>query len=407
MILVKTRDSTLQHPPFLDAYSLASKLIGPPGRVASGRSADERRFSLFEFAEHFPIGLFLLNPDTSLMLVRYRRYHRGFTLIELLVTIAIIGVLVAVSIPAVQSAREAARSTDCKNRIRQLALATHMHHDALGYFPPARYEARPDDEPANQCGLETPTWLARVMPYIEQSALGEQWDLSVTWYEHPEAVRTFVPDIFLCPSRRAGTRPLGTRELRAVTDGGGGRLPCGCPIPPRPVDITLNVEGALCDYAGNHGDLTPGATGEPTDFYYGGNGTGVIISVRPQCKDGTAIAPIDRIRMVSVSDGTSSTFLFGEKFVPIDRLAQFPEDSPAYDGDHLPASCRLAGPGLRLANSPRDVLADMFSFGSWHPAGVHFALVDGSVSLYTPDIDTKVLGSLANRRDARVVELAN
>ena len=172
--------------------------------------------------------------------------------------------------------------------------------------------------------------------------------------------------------------------------------------------VLQDVPGALSDYAGNHGDLTPGAVGKPTDFYFGGNGTGVIIHrARPQCKDGLAIAPLDRVRMASVFDGTSSTFLFGEKFVPHDRVGEFPEDSPAYDGDHLPASARLAGPGLRLAHSPTDVLADMFSFGSWHPAGIHFALVDGSVRLFDPQIDTKVLGSLANRRDARVVELAN
>lgn len=341
------------------------------------------------------------------MLVVKKDSSRGFTMIELLVVIGIIGVLIALLLPAVQSAREAARSTDCKNRIRQLALATHLHHDAVGYFPPARYESRPDADPANQCGLETPTWLARVMPYIEQVSLGDQWDYSKPWHEHPENVRTIVPDIFLCPSRRSGTRPIGTRNLRTSVTGGGGRLPCGCPIPPRPVDVTLDVEGALSDYAGNHGDLTPGATGAPTDFYFGGNGTGVIISVRPDCRNGKAIAPSDRVRMASVSDGTSSTFLFGEKFVSLNGLAQFPEDSPAYDGDHLPASCRLAGPGLRLANGPNDVLADMFSFGSWHPAGVHFAFVDGSVRLFSPETDTKLLGSLANRRDARVVELEN
>ena len=70
-----------------------------------------------------------------------------------------------------------------------------------------------------------------------------------------------------------------------------------------------------------------------------------------------------------VSDGTSNTFLMGEKFVPPAELKQYPFD-------HLPASCRLAGPGLRLATSPEDVMADMFSFGSWHPGGVHFAMVD-------------------------------
>lgn len=329
----------------------------------------------------------------------------AFTLIELLVVIAIIGILVGLLLPAVQAAREAARRTDCSNRVRQLALAAQMHHDAFRYFPPARYESRPDAAPANQCGLETPTWLARVMPFIEEVALGDQWDYSKPWHQHDEKIRVVVPDIFLCPSRRSGTSPVGIRNLRTTVAGGGGRLPCGCPIPPRPMDVKIDVRGALCDYAGNHGDLTPGATGAPTDFYFGGNGTGVIISVRPNCKDGEAISPLDRVRMASVSDGTSNTFLFGEKYVPLTQLEEFPFDSPAYDGDHLPASCRLAGPGLRLANGPNDVLADMFSFGSWHPGGLHFALVDGSVRFFNPDTDTKVLGSLANRRDARVVEL--
>jgi len=329
----------------------------------------------------------------------------AFTLLELLVVIGVIGILVGLLLPAVQAAREASRRVDCSNRVRQLALATHMHHDVLNFFPPARYESRPDADPVDQCGLETPTWLARVLPYIEQAALGAQWEYSKPWHEHPENVRSIVPDLFLCPSRRAGTQPLGTRQLRTAVTAGGGRLPCGCPLPPRLAGVSSDVTGALSDYAGNHGDLTPGATGEPTDFYYGGNGSGVIISVRPRCLNGLAIAPHDRIRMASVSDGTSSTFLFGEKFVPLAGLGKFPEDSPAYDGDHLPASSRLAGPGLRLAQSPSDPLADMFSFGSWHPGGVHFALVDGSVRFFPVETDTKLLGTLANRHDSRVVEL--
>ncbi|MEM0926929.1 MAG: DUF1559 domain-containing protein [Planctomycetota bacterium] len=335
----------------------------------------------------------------------FLRQSRGFTLIELLVVMALIGVLLGLLLPAIQSARETARRTDCSNRVRQLALATHMHHNSYGFFPPARYEPRPDAPLSNRCGLETPTWLARVLPFIEQNALASRWDFSKPWHEHDLEVRVVMPQIFLCPSRRAGKQSIGVRNLRNNTSGGDGRLPCGCPIPPRPIWMDIQAEGALCDYAGNHGDLTPGSTGEPTDFYFGGNGTGVLISVRPNCKDGTAISPLDRVRMASISDGTSSTFLFGEKFIPTMGLGKFPIDSPAYDGDHLPASCRLAGPGLRLAHTPDDVLADMFSFGSWHPGGVHFALVDGSVRFMNPHTDTKILGSLANRGDARVVEL--
>ena len=376
---------------YIDPNALFSPLLDRPPQGAAGQSPSPR----------FRIAPKLMNVSGS------RAKPNGFTLIELLVVVGIIGILVGLLLPGIQSAREAARRTDCSNRVRQLALATHMHHNALRYFPPARYESRPDAAAADRCGLETPTWLARVMPYIEQDALGAKWDLSVQWHKHPESVRKVVPDIFLCPTRRSGTNPIGIRSLRTVVTGGGGRLPCGCPIPPRPQDVDLDIEGALCDYAGNHGDLTPGATGAPTDFYFGGNGTGVIISVRPKCENGDAIAPRDRVRFASVSDGTSNTFLFGEKFVSLTELGQFPIDSPAYDGDHLPASCRLAGPGLRLANGPHDILADMFSFGSWHPGGLHFALVDGSVRFFSPDTDTKLLGSLANRGDARIVELAN
>ena len=127
------------------------------------------------------------------------------------------------------------------------------------------------------------------MPFIEQVELGSRWDFSKPWHEHEDKVRNVVPDIFFAlasqwyPTRR-------TRSLR-TTVSGGGRLPCGCPVPARTEVKDLDVTGALCDYAGNHGDLTPGATGAPTDFYFGGNGTGVIISVRPECKSGKAIAP--------------------------------------------------------------------------------------------------------------------
>ena len=373
------------------------------------REPSNRTFGVPGWASYNSGKTHRLAPKSSgIVLLRHRPHARsaaaGFTLIELLVVMATIGVLVGLLLPAIGSAREASRRADCANRVRQLALATHLHHDALGYFPPARYEARPDADPSQKCGAETPTWLTRVMPYIEQVALGNAWDHAKPWHEHPEEIRNTVPDIFLCPSRRAGTQPIGTRELRTAVMGDG-RLPCGCPIPARPTLAAADVTGALCDYAGNHGDLSPGATGAPSDFYYGGNGTGVIISVRPDCRVERAAGPVDRVRMASVFDGTSNTLLFGEKFVPPAQLGQFPVDSPAYDGDHLPASCRLAGPGLRLAHSPDDVLADMFSFGSWHPAGVHFAMVDGSVRMMAPQTDTKLLGSLANRGDARVVEL--
>ena len=345
----------------------------------------------------------------------------GFTLVESLVVIAIISILAALLLPTMQAAREGARRVDCTNRMRQLALAANLHHDALGYFPPARLQPRPGDPVDLQGGEESPTWLALVMPYIEEASLGAKWDFSKKWHEHEESTRNTVPDIFLCPSRRAGTNPLGeidlefTRTVKVVSalEGEGTRLPCGCWIPGKTIYQTTEekesayrkVSGALSDYAGNHGDLEPGATGEATDFYYGGNGTGVIISARAKSKNGIPYRVHDRIRMTGVTDGKSSTFLFGEKHISSGMLATFPDDSPAYDGDHLPASCRLAGPGLRISDGPNDLVADMFSFGSWHSGGAHFAFVDCSVRFLSSDTDTMLLGSLANRRDGRRAEL--
>lgn len=327
------------------------------------------------------------------------RQRSGFTLVELLVVIAIIGILVGLLLPAVQSAREAARRMSCTNNLKQLALASHLHHDALGMFPAARYAPVPGAPTDQACGGEEASWLVRLLPFIEQQNHANMWDLSGKWYEHPDQAREFIADVYLCPSRRAGTQPIGSREVGATA---GGRLPCGCPIPGTGgVDVT----GALCDYAGNHGDLSPGSTGASTDFYYGGNGTGTIISVRPQCRGGLPYQQVDKVTMATITDGASNTFLLGEKFVGLHKLGQFPEDSPAYDGDHLPASCRLAGPGVRLAIGPTDLIADALSFGSWHPAIVHFALADGSVRSFGVTTDTRLLGALANRKDAQVVSL--
>jgi prepilin-type N-terminal cleavage/methylation domain-containing protein len=84
--------------------------------------------------------------------------HRGFTLVELLVVIAIIGILVALLLPAVQSAREAARRTQCSNNIRQIALASHNFHDTHLFLPPA-FIGDNSDTPNGWA-----TWGALILP---------------------------------------------------------------------------------------------------------------------------------------------------------------------------------------------------------------------------------------------------
>jgi prepilin-type N-terminal cleavage/methylation domain-containing protein len=97
--------------------------------------------------------------------------RRAFTLIELLVVIAIIAVIVALLLPAVQQARESARRTQCKNNLKQLALATHMFHDTFTKFPYATRDIWP--------GETTSTWatgLCQILPYLEQDAVARRWN---------------------------------------------------------------------------------------------------------------------------------------------------------------------------------------------------------------------------------------
>jgi prepilin-type N-terminal cleavage/methylation domain-containing protein len=96
----------------------------------------------------------------------------GFTLVELLVVIAIIGVLVALLLPAVQAARESSRRSRCVNNLKQISLALHNYHDALGSFPPAYLENLPLTDRAN--------WITLILPYHEQGALYQLYDPKVS-----------------------------------------------------------------------------------------------------------------------------------------------------------------------------------------------------------------------------------
>ena len=160
--------------------------------------------------------------------------------------------------------------------------------------------------------------------------------------------------------------------------------------------------GALGDYGGNHGDLSPGVTGQNTDFYFGGNGTGTIISVRPTCNGDQVIGWVDRVRSKHVTDGLSRTLLLGEMHVTRERIGQLPNDGPIYSGSEVYFASRVVGPGARLALGPDDNSASLYSFGSWHHEVCHFANSDASVQSLSVDTSTTVLASLGNRRDERV-----
>ncbi len=328
----------------------------------------------------------------------YRSSRNAFTLVELLVVIAIIGMLVGLLLPAVQSAREAARSAHCRNNLRQIALAAVMFHDARGAFPPARYQPRPGDTDVNNCGGNETTWLVRIMPFLEHASAEAQWDYALPYASHPEPVRSHAPAIYSCPTRRAAGA-VGSGLVTGATTVWI-TLPCGCRVPVSSSD-SAQANGALGDYGGNHGDLTPGSVGLPTDFYYGGNGTGVIISSRANCRSSIPVDWIYRVKAADIVDGLSNTILTGEMHVPMGQLGAAGIDAFIFNGDHVFNAARVGGPTVPIVTNLRDQLNGLTSWGSWHPGVCTFALADGSVQAFATSMDTEILGYLCNRRDGQ------
>lgn len=334
----------------------------------------------------------------------------GFTIVELLVVIAIIGILVGLLLPAVQTARESSRRMSCQNNLKQISLATSLFHDSHKAFPPARIVMRPGlgDPPDMWCGGKHPSWFVRILPFIEQNNAFDEWDIGKPFNEQALRPRNHVVSNFLCPSRRSGNDARIPDSVEPSLN-----LSCGCDFPARFI-----AAGATGDYGGNHGDLSPGSTGAVTDFYWGGNGTGVIISSRGFCNvagwtyNGSNYPPVkaawvDRIDHASVQDGTSNTFLVGEMHIKRGQRNTVPFNGPIFDGSRFFSMSRVGGHGVPLATSPDDDVfgLGLYAFGSWHSGICQFAMVDGSIKSMSVRIDSETLSRFCNRADSEVLSL--
>lgn len=308
-----------------------------------------------------------------------RNQKSAFTLVELLVVITIIGILIALLLPAVQAAREAARRTQCTNNLKQIGLACLTHEQAFGFFPTAGWSAAEKgyftaaDPDLGVTETQPGGWTFNILPYIEQQSLHDMgMGQSSTAKASLFAQREQTPiGGMICPSRRV------PGVLRPMYQG---RYPVNC------TEFKVAAKG---DYAGNAGDnYSPEAAATNTGVFYH--------------KSITHVA--------DVSDGLSNTYLVGEKYLAPDYY-ETGEDGGDDDSLFVGANCdvlRSTHPGTSSALAPprqdQSGAYCCYQFGSAHSDAFNMAMCDGAVRSVSYEIDLEAHRCLGNRKDGKTVD---
>jgi type II secretory pathway pseudopilin PulG len=306
----------------------------------------------------------------------------------LLVVIAIIGILVALLLPAVQAAREAARRTQCTNNLKQIGIAVQNYHDTRRELPPFRIADHQQ------------TWIALILPFMENAQVLALWDPNLgCFYDQKLEFRTISLGDYICPSQNHESRivslpPDSVHGHPASEPGGAG-----------------GYQGSISDYHGVAGSTClvyhkDPAVSNPMKWENFDQGTshltdGPLTQADHKNKQITyTTTPTNRgvLRFKSITslkritDGTSKTLLGGE----VSRATA--ENSHAFGGDFFPGIwVGEANPFCQKCIEKREEGGETNRFGGAHPGIVMFGMCDGSVQPISRDTNTPVLDRMATR----------
>jgi prepilin-type N-terminal cleavage/methylation domain-containing protein len=293
------------------------------------------------------------------------RPRSAFTLVELLVVIAIIGVLVALLLPAVQTARESARRMQCSSHLKQMGLGVINFEDVNKMLPYTRTDP-------------SETWAVLILPYIEQQAQYSLWDLKKNYYNQIDPARLPTGKVMVCPTRR--------KPPRQSKDNNFDRLQGDASAP--------FVPGGVSDYAVNCGTKDG-----QNDYYPDSPFSGIVYSIDTAC-NGPFWYKGKPMRLAMITDGLGNTLFLGEKHISVKEL-DF--EGSTYNGDNG-QPFKKAGVGNPIIRAPTQT-GNMSRFGSWHPGVCRFVMGDGAVRVIRNEIDLTTLGYLAHRFDGNAINL--
>lgn len=314
----------------------------------------------------------------------------AFTLVELLVVIAIIGMLVGLLLPAVQQAREAARQMQCGNNLKQMGLAALNHESSIRSYPSAGWSWAWEGDPDWGLGAKQPGgWTYSLLPFVEQNAL---WQLGSNGTQEVDGTlksankvrgQTPIPT-FYCPSRRSAINYYGYAYYNCDSLGG--------------VACKLDYSACVADGYSSSDKLSTYPEAEAHSTTSGRTG---VVHYKSSTTPG------------EIRDGTSNTYLFGEKYLCADRYytsaaATATGDNQTtwsgIDNDSVRATAYNAQ-GTYLPRQDRIGYDSGSIFGSAHSGTWGAVLCDGSVHRLSYAIDAEAHSLLGKKADGKVVTL--